>query len=239
MRIWDLHPGYLDRKRLLGEHRELHGLVNIISQGKKGYARHRETLRWVGHLPALCTRHQLLVSEMMLRGYNHHSPVPEFNPPGTWPDIFIDTPVDQLRLLADKQADETSARIPIPRNTQQLWAQHKYSVMAHDPLLYTTLGSEVAHGKYRDDMRGLANLMIETMRTEPQTGRLRNALNHMWGYVSDSQHHMPEQDEELMQLIRQQAIVQQKHYLLESTALSELSIWIPATETGATSSPYT
>ena len=81
--------------------------------------------------------------------------------------------------------------------------------------------------------------MIETMRPEPQNGRLRNALNHMWGYVSDSQHHMPEQDGELMQLIRQQAIVQQKRYLLESTALSELSIWIPATGTGATSSPYT
>jgi len=46
MRIWDLHPGYLDRKRLLGEHRELHGLFNVVYLGKKGYARHPETLRW-------------------------------------------------------------------------------------------------------------------------------------------------------------------------------------------------
>nr|WP_320015958.1 pyrimidine dimer DNA glycosylase/endonuclease V [uncultured Desulfobacter sp.] len=37
MRIWDLHPGYLNRRSLLGEHRELHGMASIIVNGKKGY----------------------------------------------------------------------------------------------------------------------------------------------------------------------------------------------------------
>jgi len=241
MRIWDIHPGYLDRKRLLGEHRELHGLVNIISQGKKGYSRHPETLRWVGHLPALCMRHQLLVSEMCLRGYNHHSPVPDETASNTisWPDIFIDSPAEQFRLLAVKQAEEDSARIPLPRNTQQLWAQHKYSIMAHDPHLYTRIGPEVAHGKYRDDINGLTDLMVQTMRLPPHAGRLRNALNHMWGYISDASERMPEHEQALLETICQQAAVQQKRYLLESTALSELDIWLDDTETAASPHSYT
>ena len=47
MRIWDINPGYLNRQSLLGEHRELHGIVSIIRDNKKGYSRHPETLRWV------------------------------------------------------------------------------------------------------------------------------------------------------------------------------------------------
>jgi len=35
MRIWDIHPGYLNRQSLLGEHRELHGIFSIITN-KKG-----------------------------------------------------------------------------------------------------------------------------------------------------------------------------------------------------------
>ncbi|NCS72473.1 MAG: pyrimidine dimer DNA glycosylase, partial [Candidatus Magasanikbacteria bacterium] len=31
MRVWDIHPKYLCRKHLLGEHRELHGLWNILT----------------------------------------------------------------------------------------------------------------------------------------------------------------------------------------------------------------
>jgi len=240
MRIWDLHPGYLDRKRLLGEHRELHGLVNIISQGKKGYSRHPETLRWVGHLPALCMRHQLLVCEMRLRGYNHHSPVPEAAKDDiVWPEVFIDAPAEQFRLLAVKQADEDSARIPLPMNSQQLWAQHKYSVMAHDPHLYTRIGPEVAHGKYRGEISALAELMVQTLRSPPHAGRLRNTLNHMWGYVSDAPERMPEQEHALLELICRQATVQQRHYLLESTALSELAIWLDSSETATNPHRYT
>ncbi|WP_319576332.1 pyrimidine dimer DNA glycosylase/endonuclease V [uncultured Desulfobacter sp.] len=69
MRIWDLHPGYLNRRSLLGEHRELHGMASIIVNGKKGYARHPETLRWMNFGWALNKRHQLLSAEMKLRGF--------------------------------------------------------------------------------------------------------------------------------------------------------------------------
>lgn len=75
MRIWDIPPRILCRQHLLGEHRELHGLWNILTLGKLGYSRHPETLRWVGKNGALYARHEALVQEMERRGYAHHSPL--------------------------------------------------------------------------------------------------------------------------------------------------------------------
>jgi len=226
MRIWDVNPGYLDRKRLLGEHRELHGLFNVISLGKKGYSRHPETLRWVGKLPALCLRHQLLVAEMELRGYQHHSPLPNPSNDIIWPDIWINTAGEQFTLLADKQRQEDSARIPLPVNTQQLWAQHKYSVMAHNPALYSQIGPEVAHGIYRHNMDALAELMVITLRTSLTPGHLHNALQHMWGHVSGDDAFEPKDDAALMQSIRMLVMQKKEPYLLNSTALSELQAWV-------------
>mgnify|MGYP003386520316 CR=1 FL=1 len=63
------------RQHLLGEHRELHGLWNILAKhgGVGGYSRHPETRRWVGKLAALYTRHEALVVEITRRGYRHES----------------------------------------------------------------------------------------------------------------------------------------------------------------------
>jgi hypothetical protein len=73
MRIWDIHPSQLCRSHLLGEHRELHGLWNILTLGLRGYRSHPETRRWEGKLAALFKRHESLVAEMRRRGFNHHS----------------------------------------------------------------------------------------------------------------------------------------------------------------------
>jgi len=75
VRIWDVPPQALCRQHLLGEHRELHGLWNVLTQGKQGYSRHPETLRWVGRTKALWLRHEALVAEMERRGYRHASPL--------------------------------------------------------------------------------------------------------------------------------------------------------------------
>lgn len=77
MRIWDIHPKYLCRKHLLGEHRELHGLWNILTihGDRGGYSHHPETKRWIGKTLALYNRHELLVNEFSRRGYRHHSPL--------------------------------------------------------------------------------------------------------------------------------------------------------------------
>lgn len=103
MRVWDVDPAILCRQHLLGEHRELHGLWNILVLGKSGYSRHPETRRWEGKLAALYNRHEALVAEMSRRGYNHGSPLDRAHATGSAvQDIFIDPPDRQLAILSAK-----------------------------------------------------------------------------------------------------------------------------------------
>ncbi len=106
MRIWDIPPERLCRKHLLGEHRELHGLWNILTQGKVGYRRHPETRRWEGKLAALYARHGALVAEMARRGYRHASPLDVRLARGSAvQDTYVDEPAEQVRILAGKGCD--------------------------------------------------------------------------------------------------------------------------------------
>lgn len=75
MRIWDLDPASLCDRHLLGEHRELHAIWTVLTEGKRGYARHPETLRWRGRLAALYARHDAQVAELDHRGFRHASPL--------------------------------------------------------------------------------------------------------------------------------------------------------------------
>ncbi len=229
MRIWDLNPGYLNRGSLLGEHRELHGILNILTLGKKGYSRHPETLRWKGHVEALKMRHELLVSEMRLRGYRHHSPVTVEAAP-VWPELFIDPPGEQYEILARKYADKEPGRIPLPQNAQELWAQHKYSMMARDPQRYQEIGRSLAGRGEGTPISDLANELVTTLRCQPPTGRLVNALQHLWGYVNqftDMYESVPTVDPGvLISTIRDLARQHSVLYLLHSTALSDLDTWI-------------
>jgi hypothetical protein len=103
VRIWDVEPERLCRQHLLGEHRELHGLWNILVHGRKGYSRHPETLRWAGRLAALHARHEALVDEMTRRGYSHRSPLDSRLATGdATQDTFVDPPEVQRRLLQEK-----------------------------------------------------------------------------------------------------------------------------------------
>jgi len=108
MRIWDVEPKLLCRKNLLAEHRELHGLWNILTKhgGQGGYSRHPETLRWVGKERALYQRHQALIAEFARRGYKHHTPLDENLAIGSAiQDIFIDTPARQMEILLEKPCE--------------------------------------------------------------------------------------------------------------------------------------
>jgi hypothetical protein len=103
MRIWDVEPGILCRSHLLGEHRELHGLWNILTRDLKGYRAHPETRRWEGKLAALYRRHEALVAEMARRGYRHASPLDAALATGAEDqDDFVDPPAAQRRILAAK-----------------------------------------------------------------------------------------------------------------------------------------
>lgn len=108
MRIWDVHPKNLCRKHLLAEHRELHGLWNILTKhgGKGGYSRHPETLRWAGKTSALYERHELLVIEFDRRGYVHRSPLDKKLASGSKvQSIFINTIQEQKKILKNKPCE--------------------------------------------------------------------------------------------------------------------------------------
>ena len=103
MRIWDISPKKLCRNHLLGEHRELHAIWSVLVNGKKGYARHPETLRWKGKLKALYGRHEALVSEMAARGYRHLSPLAKRQATGSAKQtIYVDRLRKQLVILRNK-----------------------------------------------------------------------------------------------------------------------------------------
>jgi len=108
MRVWDVHPKYLCRKHLLAEHRELHGLWNILTKhkGMGGYSHHPETLRWVGKQKALFIRHEALVEEFACRGYAHHTPLDKNLAIGADnQDVFINTIPEQKVILQQKPCD--------------------------------------------------------------------------------------------------------------------------------------
>ncbi len=145
--MWDINPGYLNRHSLPGENRDLHAIVSIIVNKKKGYSNHPETVWWIGYCWALRQRHQLLVAEMSLRGVTDKSPVVIRDNEGVWPEAYIDEPFQQFQILKSKYHNKEQGRIPLPKNAQQLWSQHKYSMLARDVALYKKLGRDVSEMK--------------------------------------------------------------------------------------------
>jgi hypothetical protein len=94
----------LCRNHLLGEHRELHAIWSILTNGKKGYSRHPEVLRWQGKLKALFLRHDSLVHEMHSRGYRHLTPLPARLATGTARQkTFLHSISQQIKILKSKQ----------------------------------------------------------------------------------------------------------------------------------------
>ena len=91
-------------RHLLGEHRELHGLWNILTLDKRGYRKHPETVRWEGRLAALFARHEALVAEFERRGFRHGSPLDPALATGLAEQrVYVDSPAAQRRILAAKE----------------------------------------------------------------------------------------------------------------------------------------
>ena len=226
MRVWDVHPGYLDRQRLLGEHRELHGVVAVTTRGLNGYATHPEARRWAGLGWACAKRHRLLAAEMAFRGYRDGTPVRLRRAPGRWPATFIDEPAEQFDLLARKYAGERRGRIPLPKSAQELWAHHKYSVLARSQSAYRDLGVRVS-ALPRDEMDELAVELVDWLRRPPAAGDLRNALQHMWGYLQGTRAGFERRSAATaLKRIQSAALEENNGYLLAQTALTELGAWL-------------
>ena len=106
MRIWDLEPAVLCRQHLLGEHSELHAVWSILTNGKRGFRRHPEVIRWQGALRGLWERHERLVVEMEQRGYRHASPLDRRRARGERePAGYVDPPHRQRELLRGRNCD--------------------------------------------------------------------------------------------------------------------------------------
>ena len=232
MRVWDLSPGYLNRQSLLGEHRELHGIYSILVNRRTGYSRHPETLRWAGREAALVCRHAHLVAEMRLRGYTDRTPLAAAELEPAWPETFVTAPCDQITLLRTKYVGRDKGRIALPRDVQTLWAQHKYSVMARSPETYRAIGREVARTRRRVALAELFRDLVLILRHPPMPPRLANAVDHMWGYV---RRHATKEDRvaaargprETFLRVQALALRTRQPYLLASTALSDLRVYLP------------
>lgn len=230
MRVWDVAPGYLNRQSLLGEHREMHGLHNILVLGKVGYSRHPETVRWQGCASGLAARHAQVAAEMRLRGYTDRTPL-ECQPDPVWPNSFVTPIAEQIALLKSKYRGKERGRIRLPVNAQELWAHHKYSVMARDPAEYRRIGRRVAALRGRDGLLALAEQLAVTLRDRPSAPRLTNALEHMWGHVSgdatEDEHAASKRSAaDMLAAIQSAAVRTREPYLMSSTALSELAVFV-------------
>ncbi len=231
MRVWDVDPGYLNRQSLLGEHREIHAMLSIITNNKKGYARHPETLRWKNSLRALKHRHDLVVSEMRLRGYQHHSPV-TVQGSSAWPDGFVDPPGKQFTILARKYVDREPGRIPLPRTAKELLTHHRFSIMARDPEYYAHIKQTLDQSQNGVSFEPLAHDLVEMLRRRPPEQQLTDALDLMWDYVvglAQATYPDTQNDPEAMiAAVRKLATEHRVIPLLESTALSDLYTWAAA-----------
>jgi hypothetical protein len=190
----------------------------------------------VGCESGLVWRHEALVAEMRLRGYTDRTPLSPHPRPVRWPRVFVTSPGDQFALLRQKYRDVESGRIPLPVNPQQLWAQHKYSVMARDPARYLTIGRQVARMKRGAAIGPLSLELVEILRQPPSARRLVNALEHMWGHVADAataadRAAAASSAARLLETISGLAAREDNAYLWQSTALAELTI--PASATPA------
>lgn len=201
MRVWDIHPGYLSRQSLLGQHAEIHAVHAVIIDQKKGYSAHPETRRWRDNLGLLKRVHDLTVLEMKLRGFNHNSPFPEnyfykeefyrqeeaveeVNVP-----IYVDRPAEQVMILREKYLQrQQEGRIPLPKNIFKFWAHHKYSVMARGYNCY----KDIQLLLNENDQCSIAKTGIELekimlMMNLPVTvPALKNTADHLWGYFKQT-----------------------------------------------------
>jgi len=231
VRVWDVSPGYLNRQSLLGEHRELHGLHSILEHQKTGYARHPETRRWVDHLPALARRHAQLVAEMTLRGYIDRTPIRDDARVPRWPSVFVTPPAEQFALLARKYRGRVPGRIRLPRTAQDLWSHHKYSVLARDPAAGRAIGRRLTRMPRGASLAPLAEELVLLLRRDPPSGRLVDALEHMWGHVSTSATMEERQQARtstagLFLATRTIALRSREPYLMSSTALGDLAVFV-------------
>ena len=189
MRVWDIHPGYLSRQSLLGQHAEIHAIYNIIKENKKGYSFHPETLRWKGRLARLKYRHDLTVMEMGLRSLGHRSPM---NEEKTCPNlsgfVYIDQPAEQFAILEKKYASlPLAGRIPLAGRGSDFFSHHKYSIMVRGLKRYNEILSFLGE---KEDLPisqegDLIQRVLAILEAPVDKLVLPELTNRLWSYVKN------------------------------------------------------
>lgn len=181
--------------------------------------------RWRGHRDALVIRCNQILAEMALRQLPVVNALPMPEEAVLWPVSYSDSPSAQLAEIRELNGRGQRGRISAPQSEHELWAQYKYSVLARNHEAYRQIGQLVAaRGISRDE---LSLELVASTHVAPTLGGLRNAVYHMWGYVSAHSSRNPNQCDlaTLMTEVQQLAAAHQVTYLLHSTALGELAIW--------------
>ncbi len=217
--ILDIDAGFFDDTLLAEQMRLVSGLVGGSSKDAKLPA------HWVGHEGALVVRLNQLIAEMRLRKIA----TPDYQrvPAGAviWPVRFSLPAAEQMAELARRAAQGKLGRISVPKSEHEIWARYKYSVMARNHVTYQTFGRLVAVRAFNFDELLLE--MMHAQRVSPVEPDLRNAVQHMWGYVSAFSRLRPDTcgSAELLKELQEQAQLNKVLYLTNSTALGELALW--------------
>lgn len=116
MRMWMVNPRLMCDKHLLGEHVELHMLVGTLQRKRSvtGFAANN-----LIELTSLQGRHNALALEMLRRGMNHKSALPEVDI-NYLPDKVLYALVDVEKSTKDltSRCEECAKR---HANVQKLW----------------------------------------------------------------------------------------------------------------------
>ncbi len=133
----------------------------------------------------------------------------------------------EFYILNDRYK-EKNGRIYLPNNAQDLWRQHKYAIMARNINLYKEIGKRVSSENCFDE---LTDILVYELRKRPKKSGIFNALQHMWGYISEYSE-IKKIDVNSLSLyelfleVQQSTLKSKESYLSQQVALSEFEIWI-------------
>lgn len=227
MKIWFIHPGYLQLEELLREHASIQNI--LVDQALPA----PDTTSKTVPLPAsfLKIRQALVRSELAFRYSTWRSSTnnPVDLPEITFPSDFDRAVIRQLQQIGrSNKKGKGGRRIAVPQNVQQLWSQHKYSIMARDPEKYKAYGRQFARKTSHDAFKQAAPALTRMLYLAPPSGNLHNALQHMWGHVSQHSKGKGEDKDSaypLIKRIQELCMENDASYVRNSTALTELRAW--------------
>ncbi len=220
---WIISPAYFRNEDLIKEYQQL--IANSDSEFSQNFT-------WEYHYRVLTLEAEIKLRNLIqIESLNLASINQLANQATQYSQKFISESYLQFKILKQNYNDQTSRRIATPRNTRELWMQHKYSIMARNVNLYKEIGRFVAQNNSYEHFPKLYLTLVNELRKKPKRNSILNVLQHLWGYISNfsnipkNQIHQLDLHSFLIEIQKCVQLAQQK-YLTNQIALSELEIWI-------------